>query len=219
MHVDLFVVRHSCSGAATLLAHHAPKPIHIVNAGDGRHSHPTQALLDMLTIRQYKKDFSSLTVAIVGDMLHSRVARSDITALRKLGAREIRLISPKTLIPTGIETLGVKIFTDMDKGLKDVDIIIMLRLQIERMDGQLIPSRREYFQCYGLTPKRVSLAKSDVLVMHPGPMNRGLEIATSVADGRHSVILPQVSNGIAVRMAVIARIMGSHRKQRRVNQS
>ncbi len=215
MHVDTFVVRHSLSGAATLLAHHAPQPVHIINAGDGRHSHPTQALLDMLTIRQQKKEIKNLTVAIVGDILHSRVARSDITALRKLGAKEIRVISPRTLIPTGIETLGVKIYTDMDQGLKNVDVIIMLRLQLERMDGQLIPSGREYFQCYGLTENRVQLAKPDVLVMHPGPMNRGLEIASSVADGKNSVILPQVSNGIAVRMAVIAKIMRGSRKPRR----
>jgi len=215
MHVDTFVVRHALSGAAHLLAHHAPPPVHIINAGDGRHSHPTQALLDMLTIRQHKKNFKDLTVAIVGDILHSRVARSDITALQKLGVREIRIISPKTLIPTGIEKLGVKIYSNFDRGIRNVDVVIMLRLQLERMDGQLIPSGEEYFQCYGLTESRVKLAHPAVLVMHPGPMNRGLEIASSVADGKHSVILNQVSNGIAVRMAVIARIMRNIRNPRR----
>ncbi len=208
MHTDTFVVRHSFSGAAHLIAHHVPDHVHIINAGDGRYSHPTQALLDMLTIRQRKHSFQNLTVAIVGDILHSRVARSAISALHKLDTGEIRIISPKTLIPTGLEALDVKIFTHMEPGLKDVDVIIMLRLQLERMEGQLIPSEREYYQCYGLTEERLGEAKPDVLVMHPGPINRGLEIASSVADGSHSVILSQVSNGVAVRMAVMAKIMG-----------
>ncbi len=211
MHTDTFVVRHSFSGAADLIARHVPEHVHIINAGDGRYSHPTQALLDMLTIRQRKPSFGDLTVAIVGDVLHSRVARSEISALKKLGAPEIRIISPRTLIPTGLEALGVKIFTDMDQGLKDADVIVMLRLQLERMEGQLIPSEREYFQCYGLTEARLKNAKTDVLVMHPGPINRGLEIASSVADGSHSVILSQVSNGVAVRMAVMSKIMGGSR--------
>lgn len=212
MHTDTFVVRHSFSGTADLIARHVPEHVHIINGGDGRYSHPTQALLDMLTIRQHKPRFEDLTVAIVGDILHSRVARSEISALKKLNAAEIRIISPRTLIPTGLEELGVRIFTDMDQGLKDADVIVMLRLQQERMDGQLIPSEREYFECYGLTEERLQNAKPDVLVMHPGPINRGLEIASSVADGSNSVILSQVSNGIAVRMAVMAKIMGGTRQ-------
>lgn len=211
MHTDTFVVRHSFSGTANLIARHVPEHVHIINAGDGRYSHPTQALLDMLTIRQRKPRFEELTVAIVGDILHSRVARSEISALKKLNAAEIRIISPRTLIPTGLEELGVRIFTDMDQGLKDADVIVMLRLQLERMEGQLIPSEREYFECYGLSEERLQNAKPDVLVMHPGPINRGLEITSSVADGRNSVILSQVSNGIAVRMAVMAKIMGGTR--------
>ena len=213
MHTDTFVVRHNLSGAANLIARHVPSHVHIINAGDGRYSHPTQALLDMLTIRQHKPSFENLTVALVGDILHSRVARSEIVALNKLNTGEVRIISPRTLIPTGIEELGVKIFTDMNKGLKDVDIVVMLRLQLERMEGQLIPSRREFFQCYGLTEERLKQAKPDALVMHPGPINRGLEISSSVADGKQSVILSQVSNGIAVRMAVMAKIMGGTGKK------
>lgn len=212
MHTDTFVVRHSFSGAANLIAHHVPQHVHIINAGDGRYSHPTQALLDMLTIRQRKPDFNDLTVVIVGDVLHSRVARSEISALKKLGAGEIRIVSPRTLIPTGLEALGVRIFTDLDEGLKDADVIVMLRLQLERMEGLLIPSEREYYRCYGLTEERLKNAKPDVMVMHPGPINRGLEIASSVADGSHSVILSQVSNGVAVRMAVMSKIMGGIRQ-------
>ena len=213
MHTDTFIVRHKNSGAADLIARHVPPHVHIINGGDGRYSHPTQALLDMLTIRQHRHSFENLTVAIVGDILHSRVARSEITALNVLGAREVRVVAPKTLIPTGVEKLGVKIYTDMAKGLKDVDVVVMLRLQMERMEGQLIPSPREYYQCYGLTEEKLKNAKPDAMVMHPGPINRGLEIASSVADGQRSVILSQVSNGIAVRMAVIAKIMGGYSKQ------
>jgi len=212
MHTDTFVVRHSFSGAANLIAQHMPEHVHIINAGDGRYSHPTQALLDMLTIRQRKPSFDNLVVAIVGDVLHSRVARSAISALTKLDVAEIRVISPRTMIPTGLEDLGVKIFTDMALGLQDVDVIVMLRLQLERMEGQLIPSKQEYYQCYGLSEARLKHAKPDVLVMHPGPINRGLEIASSVADGPNSVILSQVSNGVAVRMAVMTHIMGGSRR-------
>lgn len=214
MHVDTFVVRHPNSGAAHLIARHVPDNVHIINAGDGRYAHPTQALLDMLTIRQHRKSFEELTVAIVGDILHSRVARSEITAFRKLGAGEVRIIAPKTLIPTGVEKLGVKIYSDMDRGLKDVDIIIMLRLQVERMAGQLIPSETEYYQCFGLNDDRLILAKPNVIVMHPGPINRGLEISSSVADGSNSLILSQVSNGIAVRMAVMSQIMRGRQKSK-----
>jgi len=208
MHTDMFVVRDGSSGTAHLIARHVPAHVHIINAGDGRHAHPTQAMLDMFTIRQHKGAFDQLRFAIVGDILHSRVARSQIHALNILGAREIRGIGPQTLLPTEIERLGVTAFTDMDKGLSDIDVIMMLRLQLERMEGQLIPSSQEYFRLYGLTSERVARAAPDAVVMHPGPMNRGLEIASSVADGERSLILPQVTNGIAVRMSIMAKLMG-----------
>lgn len=211
MHTDMFVVRHPFSGTANLIAQHVPEHVHIINAGDGRYSHPTQALLDMLTIRQRKGSFENLTVTIVGDILHSRVARSDIRALNLLGTKEVRIVAPRTLIPTEVEKLGVKVFTDLNEGLQDADIVIMLRLQLERMAGQLIPSPEEFYQRYGLTEERLAVAKPDVLVMHPGPINRGLEIASSVADGAQSLILAQVANGIAVRMAVMVQIMGGNR--------
>ena len=181
----------------------------MINAGDGRHAHPTQGLLDMFTIRHYKKDFTSLRVAIVGDMLHSRVARSQIHALTTLGVPEVRVIAPQTLLPPGIERMGVRVFTDMREGLKDVDVVIMLRLQNERMRGALLPSAQEYFKHYGLTAEKLALARPDAIVMHPGPMNRGVEIDSAVADGAQSVILPQVTFGIAVRMAVMS-ILASH---------
>jgi aspartate carbamoyltransferase catalytic subunit len=213
MHADMFVVRHSQSGAPYLIAKHLvdtrQSHVHVVNAGDGRHAHPTQGLLDMYTIRHYKKDFTQLTVAIVGDILHSRVARSDIHALTTLGVPEVRAIGPRTLLPGGLEQMGVRVFTDMNEGLKDVDVIIMLRLQNERMTGALLPSAQEYFKSYGLTPERLALAKSDAIVMHPGPMNRGVEIDSAVADGSQAVILPQVTFGIAVRMAVMGILAGN----------
>ena len=209
MHADIFVVRHASSGAPYLIAQHAAPQVHVVNAGDGRHAHPTQALLDMLTIRHYKRDFHGLTVAIVGDILHSRVARSDIHALTTLGVPEIRAIGPRTLLPGGLEQMGVQVFHDMAQGLKGVDVIIMLRLQNERMQGALLPSAHEYFKNYGLTPERLALAQPDAIVMHPGPMNRGVEIDSAVADGTQSVILPQVTFGIAVRMAVMSLVAGS----------
>ncbi|VVE38812.1 aspartate carbamoyltransferase [Pandoraea anhela] len=204
MHADLFVVRHAQSGAPYLIAEHCAPHVHVINAGDGRHAHPTQGLLDMYTIRHHKGEFQNLTVAIVGDILHSRVARSDIHALTTLGVPEVRAIGPRTLLPAGLEQLGVRVFHDMDEGLRDVDVIIMLRLQNERMNGALLPSASEYFQYYGLTPARLALAKPDAIVMHPGPMNRGVEIDSCVADGPQSVILEQVSFGIAVRMAVMS---------------
>ncbi len=209
MHADMFVVRHSTSGAAHLIAQHVAPEIHVINAGDGRHAHPTQALLDMYTIRHYKKEFHNLRVAIVGDVLHSRVARSQIHALTTLGVPEVRVVAPKTLLPSHVEKLGVRVFHDMEQGLKDVDVVMMLRLQNERMQGALLPSAQEYFKYYGLTQERLAVAKSDAIVMHPGPMNRGVEIDSSVADGAHSVILPQVTFGIAVRMAVMATLAGS----------
>ena len=209
MHADMFVVRHSTSGAAHLIAKHVAPEIHVINAGDGRHAHPTQALLDMYTIRHYKKEFHNLRVAIVGDILHSRVARSQIHALTTLGVPEVRVVAPKTLLPSHVEKLGVRVFHDMAQGLKDVDVVMMLRLQNERMTGALLPSSQEYFKYYGLTQDKLALAKSDAIVMHPGPMNRGVEIDSSVADGKQSVILPQVTFGIAVRMAVMSVLAGS----------
>ncbi len=208
MHVDLFVVRDGASGTAELIARHLPDNVRVINAGDGRHAHPTQAMLDMFTIRHYKGSFENLTVAIVGDVLHSRVARSQIHALRILGVKEIRVIGPKTLIPTKIESMGVVQYSDMDLGLQGVDAILMLRLQHERMEGQQIPSQQEYYYRFGLTARRVALAAENALVMHPGPINRGLEISSEVADGPQSVILPQVTNGIAVRMAIMSLLMG-----------
>jgi aspartate carbamoyltransferase catalytic subunit len=212
MHADVFVVRHAQSGAPYLIAKHVDAKtrgddvghIHVVNAGDGRHAHPTQGLLDAYTIRHYKKDFTKLRIAIVGDVLHSRVARSDIHALSTLGVPEIRVIGPRTLLPSGLEQMGVSVFTDMAKGLAGVDVIMMLRLQNERMNGALLPSAHEYFKNYGLTAEKLALAAPDAIVMHPGPMNRGVEIESSVADGSQSVILPQVTFGIAVRMAVMS---------------
>ncbi|GGP26714.1 aspartate carbamoyltransferase catalytic subunit [Silvimonas amylolytica] len=204
MGADMFVVRHAQSGAAHLIAEHVKPGIAVVNAGDGRHAHPTQALLDMYTIRHFKGDFTGLTVAIVGDVLHSRVARSQIHALSTLGCPEIRVIAPKTLLPVGVEQLGVHVYHDMAEGLKGVDVVAMLRLQNERMAGAYLPSTQEFFKYYGLTPEKLALAKPDAIVMHPGPMNRGVEIDSAVADGNQAVILPQVTFGIAVRMAVMA---------------
>jgi aspartate carbamoyltransferase catalytic subunit len=209
MQADIFVVRHEASGAPFLIARHVAPHIHVVNAGDGRHAHPTQALLDMYTIRHFKKDFTNLRVAVVGDILHSRVARSNIHALTTLGVPEVRAIAPLTLLPSGLEQMGVRVFSDMREGLKDVDVIIMLRLQNERMRGALLPSAHEYFKHYGLTQEKLALAKADAIVMHPGPMNRGVEIDSAVADGPHAVILDQVNFGIAVRMAVMSIVAGA----------
>jgi aspartate carbamoyltransferase catalytic subunit len=209
MHADIFVVRHNSSGAPFLIARHVKPHEHVVNAGDGRHAHPTQGLLDLFTIRHYKKRFDGLSVAIVGDVLHSRVARSLIHGLTTLGAAEVRVIAPLTLLPAGVEALGVRVFHDMRAGLRDADVIVMLRLQNERMRGSLLPSAQEYFKHYGLTAEKLALARSDAIVMHPGPMNRGVEIDSAVADGANSVILPQVTFGIAVRMAVMSIVAGN----------
>ena len=213
MQADMFVVRHASSGAPFLIAQHLAAMgldhIHVINAGDGRHAHPTQGLLDMYTIRHYKKDFSNLVVAIVGDVLHSRVARSQIHALITLGVPEVRAIGPKTLMPTDVDKLGVRVFHDMRAGLKDVDVVMMLRLQNERMQGALLPSPQEFFKYYGLTADKLECARPDAIVMHPGPMNRGVEIDSAVADGPHAVILPQVTFGIAVRMAVMSMLAGA----------
>ncbi len=208
MHADMFVVRHSQSGAAHLIAQHVPNNISVINAGDGRHSHPTQGLLDVFTIRRHKPEMHNLRIAIVGDILHSRVARSEIHALTTLGVPEIRVIAPKTLLPKEVEKLGVHVYHDMSAGLKDVDVVMMLRLQNERMSGAMLPSTQEFFKTYGLTPEKLALAKPDAIVMHPGPMNRGVEIDSRVADGTQAVILPQVTYGIAIRMATMAILAG-----------
>jgi len=210
MHVDMFVVRHAISGAGHFIAQNTAPHISVINAGDGQHAHPTQAMLDMFTIRQHKHDFSELKVAIIGDILHSRVARSQIQALNTLGTKEVRVIAPKTLLPSHVESLGVSAFNTLEEGLKGVDVVIMLRLQKERMTSALLPSEREYFKCFGLTEERLKLAKSNAIVMHPGPINRGVEIESSIADGPQSVILQQVSNGIAVRMAIMSLTMQSN---------
>ncbi len=208
MHCDMFIVRHNQSGAAHLIAKHVSPHISVINAGDGCHSHPSQAMLDMFTIRRHKKEFADLKVVIVGDILHSRVARSQIHALTTLGVSEVRVVGPKTLIPAHIETLGVHVYHDLQAALIDADVVIMLRLQKERMQGALLPSENEYYHQYGLTEKKLKLAKSDAIVMHPGPINRGVEIASSIADGPQSVILEQVTNGIAIRMAVMSQTLG-----------
>ena len=217
MHSDLFVVRHNQSGAAEFIAQHVAPHVSVINAGDGCHAHPTQAMLDMFTIRRHKHHFPDLCVAIVGDILHSRVARSQIQALAILGVGEIRVIGPKTILPIDCQSLGVHVYHDMESGLADVDVIIMLRLQHERMQGALLPSAGEYFARYGLTDDKLKLAKADAIVMHPGPINRGVEIASSVADGPQSVILEQVTHGIAVRMAVMSMALGAQAEQHEVH--
>lgn len=207
MQVDMFVVRHADSGAPHFIARHVAPHISVINAGDGRHAHPTQAMLDVYTIRKHKGHFEGLKVAIVGDILHSRVARSEIHALRILGAEEIRVVGPRTLLPPDAESLGVKVFFDLEQGLRDVDVVIMLRLQRERMNGAFIPSEHEYFAKFGLTEERLKVAKPDAIIMHPGPINRGIEIESKVADGPRSVILQQVTHGIAIRMAVMSMVI------------
>ncbi len=210
MHCDMFIVRHAESGAAHFIARHAAPHISVINAGDGSHAHPTQAMLDMFTIRRHKGEFAPLRVAIVGDILHSRVARSQIHALTTLGVAEVRVIAPKTLLPAAIETLGVHVYPDLCEGLHDVDVIMMLRLQRERMQGALLPSEHEYFQLYGLTEAKLARAKPDAIVMHPGPINRGVEIDSQVADGPRSVILQQVTHGTAIRMAIMSMTLQRH---------
>jgi aspartate carbamoyltransferase catalytic subunit len=200
MRPDILVVRHHAAGAVNLLARKVD--CSVVNAGDGAHEHPTQALLDALTIRRNKGRITGLTVAICGDILHSRVARSNIILLSALGAK-VRLVAPSTLLPPGVERMGVEVFRDMRKGLEGVDIVMMLRLQLERMNGAFVPSSKEYFRYFGLDRDKLSLAAPDALVMHPGPMNRGVEISSEVADGAQSLIREQVEMGVAVRMAVL----------------
>ena len=205
MSPDMIVLRHPSSGACQMLAQICKS--RIINAGDGMHEHPTQALLDAFTIREHKPGFKGLRVAIVGDLLHSRVLRSNVLLLTKLGA-DVWLSGPPTLLPPGIERLGVHVTTSVDEAVTDADVIMMLRIQQERMQGAFFPSLREYFNVFGMTAARVRRAKSDVIIMHPGPMNRGVEIASDVADGPYSVILEQVANGVAVRMAVLYLLAG-----------
>jgi aspartate carbamoyltransferase catalytic subunit len=200
MRPDLLVVRHHAAGAVELLAQKVD--CSVINAGDGAHEHPTQALLDALTIRRAKGRIAGLTVAICGDILHSRVARSNIHVLNAMGAR-VRLVAPSTLLPTGIERLGAEVYTDMWKGLEGCDIVMMLRLQRERMEGNYVPTSREYYHFFGLDQEKLDCAKPDALIMHPGPMNRGVEIASTIADHSRSVIREQVEMGVAVRMAVL----------------
>ena len=202
---DMIVMRHASSGAPHLLARLCRSAI--INAGDGMHEHPTQALLDAFTIREHKKTLAGLKVAIVGDLLHSRVLRSNVYLLNKMGA-ELWACAPPTLMPTELERFGVRATTSIDEAVADADVIMMLRIQHERMHGHFIPSTREYFTLFGLTPERVARAKPDVIIMHPGPMNRGVEIDSDVADGPYSVILEQVTNGVAVRMAVLYLLAG-----------
>jgi aspartate carbamoyltransferase catalytic subunit len=205
MRPDLIVVRHHAAGAVQLLARKVD--CSVINAGDGAHEHPTQALLDALTIRRNKGRIRGLVVAICGDILHSRVARSNIILLNAMGA-EVRAIGPSTLLPPGIDRMGVKVFTDMRKGLAGADIVMMLRLQRERMNGSFVPSVKEYFRYFGLDAEKLAYARPDALVMHPGPMNRGVEIASDIADGAQSLIREQVEMGVAVRMAVLEALAG-----------
>ena len=205
MYPDIIVIRHSRAGAPYLLAKSCRASI--INAGDGAHEHPTQALLDAFTIKDHKEKIKGLRVAIIGDILHSRVARSNIHLLTKLGA-EVRIAGPATYIPVEIEKLGVRVYHDIDPTLEGCDVVMMLRIQRERQDKSFLPSLREYFKFFGLTPERLKRAKKDVIIMHPGPLNRGVEISPEVADGPYSVILEQVTNGVAVRMAVLYLLMG-----------
>ncbi len=209
MYSDMFIIRHKDSGAAQFVARHVAPHVSVINAGDGSHAHPTQAMLDIFTIRKHKEDFTKLRVAIVGDIMHSRVARSQIHALNMFNTGEIRVVAPSTLLPNSIEELGVKVFHQLEQGLKDVDVIIMLRLQKERMQNALLPSELEYYRYYGLNTDRLKLAKPDAIVMHPGPVNRGVEISSEVADGVQSTILEQVSYGLPIRMAIMSMCLGA----------
>ena len=208
MQADIFVVRHNISRAPIEIANHVPDYVHVINAGDGSHQHPTQGLLDVYTMRHFKKDFSKLSVAIIGDILHSRVAKSNIYALTTLGCNDIRAIGPESLLPSDLardlSSLGVKIFHKIEDGIKDVDVVMTLRIQKERMEQGQVPEGAAFFKQFGLNQERLAKAKSDAIVMHPGPMNRGVEIDSSIADGNQSVILSQVTFGIAIRMAVMS---------------
>ncbi len=206
---DLIVIRHSMSGAPHLLARHVSPSI--INAGDGTHEHPTQGLLDLLTIREKKDRIAGLNVSIIGDITHSRVARSDIIGLNAMGAK-VRVFGPRTLLPPHVETLGAAMAGSMTEAVEDADVVIMLRVQNERLQDVLFPSSREYAQRFGLTPRHLKTAKADVIIMHPGPINRGVELSPEVADGPWSVILDQVANGVAVRMAMLYLLIGTEAK-------
>jgi aspartate carbamoyltransferase catalytic subunit len=205
MRPDILVIRHSAVGAPKILADALPIPV--INAGDGAHEHPTQGLLDLFSIREKKKTLKGLKVAIVGDITHSRVARSNIHGMRKMGM-EVRVAGPATLLPRYVERLGVEVYTDLDEAISGVDVIMMLRIQLERQGQGLFPSLREYSRLFGLNRARLEKAKEDVLIMHPGPMNRGVEISPEVADGPYSIILDQVTNGVAIRMAILFLLLG-----------
>jgi aspartate carbamoyltransferase catalytic subunit len=213
MQADIFVVRHNISKAPIEIANHVPEHVHVINAGDGSHQHPTQGLLDAYTIRHFKQDFSKLKVAIIGDILHSRVAKSNIHALTTLGCHDIRAIGPESLLPSDLakdlSALGVKIFHKVEDGIKDADVVMTLRIQKERMDQGQVPEGAAFFSQFGLNAERLALAKPDAIVMHPGPMNRGVEIDSAIADGKQSVILNQVTFGIAIRMAVMSIVAGN----------
>jgi len=213
MQADIFVVRHNISRAPIEIANHVPDYVHVINAGDGSHQHPTQGLLDVYTMRHFKKDFSKLSVAIIGDILHSRVAKSNIYALTTLGCNDIRAIGPESLLPSDLardlSSLGVKIFHKIEDGIKDVDVVMTLRIQKERMEQGHVPEGAAFFKQFGLNQERLAKAKSDAIVMHPGPMNRGVEIDSSIADGNQSVILSQVTFGIAIRMAVMSIVVSN----------
>ena len=213
MQADIFVVRHNISKAPIEIANHVPEHVHVINAGDGSHQHPTQGLLDAYTMRHFKKDFSKLKVAIIGDILHSRVAKSNIHALTTLGCHDIRAIGPESLLPSDLakdlSALGVKIFHKVEDGIKDADVVMTLRIQKERMDQGQVPEGAAFFSQFGLNAERLALAKPDAIVMHPGPMNRGVEIDSAIADGKQSVILNQVTFGIAIRMAVMSIVVGN----------
>jgi aspartate carbamoyltransferase catalytic subunit len=213
MQADIFVVRHNISKAPIEIANHVPEHVHVINAGDGSHQHPTQGLLDAYTMRHFKQDFSKLKVAIIGDILHSRVAKSNIHALTTLGCHDIRAIGPESLLPSDLakdlNALGVKIFNKVEDGIKDADVVMTLRIQKERMDEGQVPDGAAFFSQFGLNAERLALAKPDAIVMHPGPMNRGVEITSDIADSKQSVILSQVTFGIAIRMAVMSIIATS----------
>ena len=213
MQADIFIVRHNISRAPIEIANHVPDYVHVINAGDGSHQHPTQGLLDVYTMRHFKKDFSKLKVAIIGDILHSRVAKSNIHALTTLGCNDIRAIGPESLLPSDLakdlSSLGVKIFHKVEDGIKDTDVIMTLRIQKERMDQGQVPEGAAFFKQFGLNQERLAMAKPDAIVMHPGPMNRGVEIDSAIADGKQSVILSQVTFGIAIRMAVMSIVAGN----------
>ncbi len=213
MQADIFVVRHNISKAPIEIANHVPDHVHVINAGDGSHQHPTQGLLDAYTMRHFKQDFSKLKVAIIGDILHSRVAKSNIHALTTLGCHDIRAIGPESLLPSDLakdlSALGVKIFHKVGDGIKDADVVMTLRIQKERMDQGRVPEGAAFFSQFGLNAERLALAKPDAIVMHPGPMNRGVEIDSAIADGKQSVILNQVTFGIAIRMAVMSIVAGN----------